>query len=72
MQKTQTTETSNTVYDLTSTLYHALKAEQACEAYILDADEAGQADLSAFFNEVKMDARKHSERAKQLLGISRK
>ena len=72
MQKTQATETTNTVYDLVSTLYHALKAEQVCEAYILDADEAGQADLSAFFNEVKLDARKHSERAKQLLGVSRK
>ena len=72
MQETQATETSNTVYDLVSTLYHALKAQQTCEAYILDADEAGQADLSAFFNEVKLDAHKHSERAKQLLGISRK
>ena len=72
MQETQATETSNTVYDLVSVLYHELQSQQTCEAYILDADEAGQADLSAFFNEVKMDARKHSERAKQLLGISRK
>jgi hypothetical protein len=72
MQETQATETSNTVYDLVSTLYHELQSEQTCEAYILDADEARQPDLSAFFSEVKQDARKHSERAKQLLGISRK
>ena len=72
MQETQATETSNTVYDLVSTLYHELQSEQTCEAYILDADEARQSDLSAFFSEVKQDAHKHSERAKQLLGISRK
>lgn len=72
MQETQATETSNTVYDLVSVLYHELQSEQTCESYILDADEAGQADLSAFFSEVKMDAHKHSDRAKQLLGISRK
>lgn len=43
-----------------------------CTAYILDADEAGKPDLSAFFIEVKQDAHKHAERAKQLLGISPK
>ena len=62
----------NTLYDLVSTLHREMESELECESYILDADEAGQSDLSAFFNEVKLDARKHSERAKQLLGISRR
>ncbi|HEX6479208.1 MAG TPA: hypothetical protein VF043_10215 [Ktedonobacteraceae bacterium] len=62
----------NTTYDLVSTLYHELESEQTCESYILDADEAGKPDLSAFFAEVKQDSHKHAERAKQLLGISAK
>jgi hypothetical protein len=49
-----------------------MESELECESYILDADEAGKADLSAFFAEVRQDARKHSDRAMQLLGISRK
>ena len=72
MQETQATSTSNTVYDLVSTLYNELQAEQTCEAYILDADQAGKSDCSSFFHEVQQDARKHADRAKQLLGISAK
>ena len=70
MQETQATGTSNIVYDLVSTLYHELQSEQTCEAYILDADEVGKPDITSFFHEVKRDAHKHAERAKQLLGIS--
>jgi hypothetical protein len=69
---TSGTAAPNTVYDLVSTLYHELQQEQTCEAYILDADEAGKPDLSAFFIEVKQDAHKHADRAKELLGISPK
>ena len=35
MQERQATSTSNTLYDLVSTLYHELQQEQMCEAYIL-------------------------------------
>jgi hypothetical protein len=72
MQERQATGTSNTLYDLVSTLYHALEAEQTCEAYILDADQEGKPELASFFHEVKQDAHKHAERAKQLLGIRSK
>ena len=72
MQERQATSTSNTLYDLVSTLYHELQQEQTCDAYILDADQEGKPELTSFFHEVKQDAHKHSERAKQLLGISRK
>jgi hypothetical protein len=66
------TAAPSTLYDLVSTPHHELEPEQTCESYILDADEEGKADLSAFFAEVKLDAHKHAERAMQLLGISRK
>lgn len=69
---TSGTAAPNTVYDMVSVLYHSLQEEQTVEAYILDADEAGKPDLSAFFIEVKQDAHKHADRAKQLLGISPK
>ena len=62
----------NTLYDLVSTLHREMESELECESYILDADEAGKADLSAFFAEVRQDAHKHAERAMQLLGVSRK
>ncbi len=32
MQERQATSTSNTLYDLVSTLYHELQQEQTCEA----------------------------------------
>ncbi|GHO88070.1 hypothetical protein [Dictyobacter formicarum] len=72
MQETQSTSTSNTLFDLISTLYHELQAEQTCEAYMLDADQEGKSEISSFFGEVKQDAHKHADRAKQLLGISSK
>jgi hypothetical protein len=72
MQETQATGTSNTLYDLVSTLYHELQAEQTCESYILDADQEGKPEVTSFFYEVKQDAHKHAERAKELLGIRSK
>jgi hypothetical protein len=68
MQETQQTSTSNTHYDLVSVLYHALKAEQSCATYVQDAQEAGNQDLVQFFGEVKQNATRQADRAKELLG----
>ena len=54
------------VYDLVSVQYHALKAAQAYDTYIRDAE--GHDDVQAFFKEC---ARQDAERAKkchELLG----
>ena len=67
MQETQQTSTSNMYYDLVSVLYHALKAEQSCVAYVQDAQESGNQDLAQFFGEIKQNASRQAERAKELL-----
>ena len=71
MQETQQTTTSNTYYDLVSVLYHALKAEQSAVTYVQDAQKSGNQDLIRFFGEVKQNASREAERAKELLGRSR-
>ncbi|GHO45781.1 hypothetical protein [Ktedonospora formicarum] len=70
MQEKQETSTSNTNYDLISTLYHELQEEQTCAAYIRDAENEGKQDVASFFRNVQQDARKHCDQAKQLLGMS--
>ena len=68
MQETQQTSTSNTYYDLISVLYHALQAEQNSATYVQDAQQAGNQDLVQFFGEVKQNATREADRAKELLG----
>jgi len=68
MMETQQTSTSNTYFDLVSVLYHALREEQTSATYDNDAQEAGDQDLVQFFAEVKQNASRQADRAKELLG----
>jgi hypothetical protein len=68
MHETQQTSTSNTYFDLVSVLYHALREEQTSATYVQDAQESGNQDLVQFFGEVKQNASRQADRAKDLLG----
>jgi hypothetical protein len=68
MQETQQTTTSNTYFDLVSILYHALREEQASATYVQDAQQSGHQDLVQFFGDVKQNATRQADRAKELLG----
>jgi hypothetical protein len=65
----QTTGTRDEHYNLISVLYHALHGAETIEAYILDAEAAGDERLAEFFREVQATQRQLAERAKGLLGI---
>ena len=63
---TQHSPADDIVFDLVSVQYHALKAAQAYDSYVADAD--GHDDVQAFF---KQCAEQDAERARtchQLLG----
>jgi rubrerythrin len=62
------TGTPNTVYDLTSVLYHALEGGATYETYIRDAEESGDGDLAEFFRQVQEEDRRRAQRARELLG----
>lgn len=68
MQETQQTTTSNTYFDLVSVLYHALQEEQASSTYVQDAQQSGDQELVQFFGDVKQNASRQADRAKELLG----
>lgn len=61
------TGTPNTVYDLTSVLYHALEGGATYETYIRDVEESGDSGLAEFFRQVQEEDRQRAERAKELL-----
>jgi rubrerythrin len=67
MLETQRTSTSNTYFDIVSVLYHALREEQTCAIYAEDAQKSGDQDLVRFFGEVKQNASRQADRAKELL-----
>jgi hypothetical protein len=65
----QTTGTRDEHYDLVGVLYHALRAAETMEAYILDAEAVGDERLASFFREAQAVQRQLAERAKGMLGI---
>ena len=65
----QTTGTRDEHYNLISVLYHALHGAETIEAYILDAEAAGDERLASFFREAQAMQRQLAERAKGMLGI---
>lgn len=65
----QTTGTRDEHYNLVSVLYHALHGAETIEAYILDAEAAGDERLASFFREAQAMHRQLAERAKGMLGI---
>ncbi len=65
----QITGTRDEHYNLISVLYHALHGAETIEAYILDAEAAGDERLASFFREAQAMHRQLAERAKGMLGI---
>lgn len=64
---TQLTGTPDEHYNLVSVLYHALKGGQIYAQYAQDADEAGDAELKEFFEDMQSAERARSDTAKKLL-----
>ena len=65
----QDTGTTDEQYNLISMLYHALCDAETIEAYLLDAEAAGDERLAGFFREAWTTNRQLAGRAKELLGI---
>lgn len=61
------TGTQDTTYNLVSIIYHALQGAETYDAYISDADKAGQQELSQFFSEVRDENTRRAQRAQMLL-----
>jgi hypothetical protein len=61
------TGTEDEHFNLISVLYHALQCSACCETYLNDAQQAGDRDLTDFFQDVKRQNQSLAERAKQLL-----
>jgi hypothetical protein len=61
------TGTPNTIYDLSSVLFHALEGGASYDQYIKDAEEAGDEELATFFIEVRDEDSMRAEEAQRLL-----
>ncbi len=61
------TGTPNTIYDLSSVLFHALEGGASYDQYIRDAEEAGDEELATFFIEVRDEDSMRAEEAQRLL-----
>ena len=61
------TGTPNTIYDLSSVLFHALEGGASYDQYIQDAEEAGDQELADFFRRVKDEDSMRADDAQLLL-----
>ena len=61
------TGTPNTIYDLSSVLFHALKGGASYDTYIEDAEREGDQALSDFFRRVRDEDSMRADEAQQLL-----
>ncbi len=61
------TGTPNTVYDLSSVLFHALEGGASYDTYIKDAEREGDEELAEFFRQVRDEDSNRADRAQQLL-----
>jgi hypothetical protein len=61
------TGTPNTIYDLSSVLFHALEGGASYDQYIRDAEEAGDEELATFFIEVRNEDSMRAEEAQRLI-----
>jgi hypothetical protein len=61
------TGTPNTIYDLSSVLYHSLEGGASYERYIRDAEEAGDRELADFFARVRDEDGRRADEAQLLL-----
>ena len=63
---TGTAETDEN-YDLVSMLYHCLKAADAYTQYIADAEDAGDDELTEFFESARVTQNRLAREARELL-----
>jgi hypothetical protein len=61
------TGTPNTIYDLSSVLFHALEGGASYDAYIEDAEREGDQELADFFIQVRDEDAMRAEEAQRLL-----
>jgi len=61
------TGTPNTIYDLSSVLFHALEGGASYDTYIEDAEREGDRELVEFFEQVRDEDSRRADRAQQLL-----
>ncbi len=61
------TGTPNTIYDLSSVLFHALEGGASYDTYIEDAEREGDRELVEFFEQVRDEDSNRADRAQQLL-----
>ena len=61
------TGTPNTIYDLSSVLFHALEGGASYDTYIEDAEREGDSELADFFRRAQGESRKGAEQGKDLL-----
>ncbi len=61
------TGTPNTIYDLSSVLFHALEGGASYDTYIQDAQREGDQELADFFRQVRDEDSNRADRAQQLL-----
>jgi hypothetical protein len=61
------TGTPNTIYDLSSVLFHALEGGASYDQYIQDAEEEGDQELADFFRRVRDEDSMRADEAQRLL-----
>src|SRR3712207_878958 len=61
------TGTPNTIYDLSSVLFHALEGGASYDTYIEDAEREGDEELAEFFRRVRNEDSVRANEARQLL-----
>jgi hypothetical protein len=61
------TGTSNTIYNLSSVLFHALEGGVSYDTYVEDAEREGDEDLTEFFRRVREEDRDRAAEARMLL-----
>ena len=61
------TGTANTIYDLSSVLFHSLEGGASYDQYIQDAEAAGDEELVDFFRRVRDEDSMRADEAQRLL-----
>jgi hypothetical protein len=61
------TGTSNTIYDLSSVLFHALEGGASYDQYVQDAEDADDQELADFFVQVRDEDSMRADEAQRLL-----
>ncbi len=63
----QVTGVKDSVYNLTSVLYHAAQGGTVYAKYIDDAEQEGDQELAEFFRQVQQQDAERAQKAKSLL-----